>query len=107
MRKHRTDYRLWAIAGWATFAALWLAATAWVLSPTFWSSTARILGSGDAAALDRVILLAVFALCFAAASAPIGWVVQAVAVLCGLSLSRPRPEQAPDYDDTPRLPPTG
>ena len=92
MRKYRTDYLLWGlIAG-----LLFLGLSTLIFTARDWTPEARVRFPADA--LNLAFWSAVF-----------GWVFHAVAVMCGVRLSRrDDPGVQADYDDnTPDSPPGG
>ena len=87
MRRYQTDYRLWGLISGCLFAPV---VFVWLVF------------EGIKATL-RLVFLDVLAVVIAFAVA--GWVLQAVAVVCGVRLSgRTDPPDAPDYDDKPSPP---
>jgi hypothetical protein len=91
MRKYPTDYWLWGLVSGGMFA---LILGVWIFAENLLRDR-----------LDRIMSET---LILAGACAIIGWIVHALAVICGVRLSgRPDPEQASDYrDDLTTAPPT-
>ena len=86
MRQYPTDYRLWGLISGGLFSPI---VGVWLVSE----------GVGR---LDRFILDLMY---LAVACAAAGWIMHAVAVMCGVRLAgRPDVEQAANYDDAPKPP---
>ena len=85
MRKYRTDYSLWAIIAGGLFVLLGAA----VVAGRDWTPEARSRLPADA------VNVAFWSLVF-------GWVIHAVAVMCGIRATKPAdPGPVADYDDKP------
>jgi len=88
MGRHRTDYRLWALLT----AGVWSAAVAvdyLAADHVFGGRLARLIPDRPA---DTLVIDVCNALCLSIPAAAVGWLAQAVAVLCGVHLSdRPTP----------------
>jgi hypothetical protein len=103
MRKYPTDYRLWAILTGVIFGGMWIAVL--VHSPDLPNKLAREFGQGTRKAFATAGDLASVGLVYLGIAALVGWVIQAVAVVCGFRRTRrPDPPQAADYDDKPPPP---
>ena len=86
MRQYPTDYRLWGLISGGLFSPI---VGVWLVFES--------VGRFDRFILDRMYL--------AVACAAAGWIMHAVAVMCGVRLAgRPDVEQAADYDDAPKSP---
>ena len=89
MRQYPTDYRLWGLISGCLFVPI---ATVWLLYEP--------VGRVERFMSDLVTL----AICSAVA----GWVLHAIAIVCGVRLTGGTdPAQAADYDDAPPTPPSG
>jgi hypothetical protein len=91
MRKYPTDYWLWGFVSGGMFV--------FILGG--WIFTENLLRDRFDRIMSETLILA-------GACAIIGWIIHALAVMCGVRLSnRPDPEQASDYcDDPTTAPPT-
>jgi hypothetical protein len=86
MKKYRTDYPLWGLVAGSLFLAL---AAITLLAKEDWTPEAR--AKVPVNLLNLAFWCAVF-----------GWVFHAVAVVCGVHISRPGDQQPlADYDDQP------
>ena len=89
MRQYTTNYRLWGLVSGCLFAPIVIV---WLLTEP--------VGRIDRFGSDLLTL--------AIACAVVGWVLHAVAVVCGVRLSGSAdPTQAADYHDAPPTPPPG
>jgi len=91
MREYPTDYWLWGLISGGMFAFI---LGVWIFAENL------LRDSFDRIVSDSLML--------AGACGVVGWIIHALAVMCGVRLSkRPDPEQASDYrDDPPATPPT-
>jgi len=104
MRKHRTDYRLWALLTVGVWGGL-LAVDYWATGHVFGGQLVQLIPNRPGGIL---VIDVCNVLCMVVPAAGVGWLAQALAVVCGVRLSdRPAPAQAADYDDAPPSPPNG
>src|SRR5262245_9894353 len=98
MQRHRTDYWLWGLLS-VGMRVAFVAVDYWVGDHIFGGRLARLLPDRPAGTLTIDVCNA---LCMVVPAAAVGWLVQALAVLCGVRLTdRAAPPQTTDYDDPP------
>lgn len=101
-RRWRTDYRLWALAIGMVFVPLAFVDVlgSGTKAPSSLWAYARLLFEGRSNSAALVGMLVFQGLFLAVVAAPLGWLVQAVAVMCGVRLTgRPDRQQVRDYGE--------
>jgi hypothetical protein len=106
MRQYRTDYRLWAVASVPFFVALrFFNPTGEAGDTSLWFHLRKSASGDHHNAGGLVVGIVAQSLILAVPASGAGWLAHAVAVLCGVRLSRASPpDQADDYDDAPPSP---
>jgi hypothetical protein len=106
MRRYRTDYRLWAVVSVPFFVALgFFNPTGEAGDTSLWSHLRRLATGDHRNTGGLVVGIVVQSLILAVPASVAGWLIHAVAVLCGVRLSHPPPaDQADNYDDAPPSP---
>ncbi len=101
MRKYPADYRLLALAASVINVGIWIAVV--VGSPNLPNKFMSELGKGTERAVIAILELIVIGLAYLGIAAIVGWVIQAVAVVCGFrSRRRSDHTEMSDYDDLPK-----
>ena len=90
MRSYQTDYRLWAVIATMLFVALGFVnvlGSGTKSESSLWAYFGLLAEGGNN---TRFLLVAIVvqSLCLAAPAIAVGWLIQAVAVLCGARLTR-------------------
>ncbi|MBO0698576.1 MAG: hypothetical protein J2P46_09285 [Zavarzinella sp.] len=98
MRKYRTDYRMWGAFLGALFLPPWLFVVGACAVEYVWPPDGIVAHD----AVDLLRLVGKATVIIAVGAAPVGWLVQALAVMRGDRLLPPPPgPEAIDYDDAP------
>lgn len=101
MRRHPTDKRLWAICALAVFVVFVFIDPKWGKgNSSLWHHANTLFNGKWASTSDGVVTVAFLVVALAIPAIIIGWLLHAIAVMCGIRLTRTtETQQNADYDD--------